>query len=315
MTAPFPPDDVLRDAVSRAGNGRCTRLERRPLSYATSFPIDHTTVAFDDGSTAELAVKDLRWSSLLGDAATTKPEHLHSPARSIGVHRRVLAPAELGARWWAAGSGAPPDGEWLAIELVDGNPLWEIGDVAAWEAVTVWLADLHQRTSPDLDTIRRAVPEVIEYSPAWMEPWLARARSALRDGDDPRHNAAIERLDQLSTAAADPARSSCLVHGEFYPSNVIVSRDGRICPIDWELAGIGDPMIDLAALITGWDLDTAERLVAAYADRLGVAADDPALRRRLGHWQAMNAARWIGWSTGWRPPVAHDHDWIRDLVE
>lgn len=313
--AAFPPDEVLSDHVAAvAGGRRITALERRPLGYATSFPIDHVTVRFDDGSEAHMAVKDLRWSSLIGDAAGTKPPQLHAPARSIGIHVLVLAPANLGPRVWAAGSGTPPDGEWIAVELVDGMPLWEIGDIAVWEAVARWLAEFHTQHRDHVDDVRRAIPELIEFSTAWMRPWLARARTALEHGSDPRRHDAMTLLDECSTAGLPRANGATLVHGEFYPSNVMVAADGRICPVDWELAGIGDPMIDLAALVAGWDDDTAERLVHAYSDRIGVPADDPLLRRSLSQWRLMNAARWLGWAPGWRPPDAHAHDWIGEIL-
>ena len=77
-----------------------------------------------------------------------------------------------------------------------------------------------------------------------------------------------------ATARRSPLSRSfprTFVHGELYPSNVLVVRDDRhprVCPIDWEMAAIGPGLIDLAALVGGWDPPERERLVAAYLSGL-----------------------------------------------
>ncbi len=67
-----------------------------------------------------------------------------------------------------------------------------------------------------------------------------------------------------------------MIHGELYPSNVLVSPDRerlRICPIDWETTSIGPIAIDLAALTTGWPRPARRALVAAYAMAAGPTSD------------------------------------------
>ena len=50
------------------------------------------------------------------------------------------------------------------------------------------------------------------------------------------------------------------IHGELYPSNVLVGeRTGRICAVDWEMAGIGPLLLDLAALTSGAWTQRAQR--------------------------------------------------------
>jgi tRNA A-37 threonylcarbamoyl transferase component Bud32 len=45
------------------------------------------------------------------------------------------------------------------------------------------------------------------------------------------------------------ATRTCLVHGDFSPKNVLVG-DGRLWVLDWEVAHRGDPVFDLAFLLT-----------------------------------------------------------------
>jgi aminoglycoside phosphotransferase (APT) family kinase protein len=57
-----------------------------------------------------------------------------------------------------------------------------------------------------------------------------------------------------------------LLHGELYPSNVLVLRDGAPVVVDWESAGTGAGEIDLATLLMGrWSERLRRRAQAAYA--------------------------------------------------
>jgi thiamine kinase-like enzyme len=56
---------------------------------------------------------------------------------------------------------------------------------------------------------------------------------------------------------------STVIHGEFYPLNVL-TRQGSIYPVDWESAAVAAGEIDLASLIEGWAPDDSERYSCAY---------------------------------------------------
>jgi aminoglycoside phosphotransferase (APT) family kinase protein len=51
-----------------------------------------------------------------------------------------------------------------------------------------------------------------------------------------------------------------LIHGDFHFANVLFSREGPelAAMIDWELTTLGDPLVDLGGLISGWPADGAE---------------------------------------------------------
>src|SRR5439155_23698855 len=103
----------------------------------------------------------------------------------------------------------------------------------------------------------------------------APGRSALRSYDDRFYESFAEGVDDLVAAVKRskpwlgtvrdafreeiPALSAppqVIVHGEFFPANVL-SRDGVIYPVDWESAAVGAGEIDLAALIELWPEDIA----------------------------------------------------------
>ncbi|HET8673722.1 MAG TPA: phosphotransferase, partial [Thermoleophilaceae bacterium] len=124
---------------------------------------------------------------------------------------------------------------------------------------------------------------------------------------------ALGRYDELAAAlAALPRR---FVHGEFYPSNVIVERAPlRVCPVDWEMAAIGPAAMDLAALTGGWSDAERERLVRAYAAAAGEAVA-PSLECDVDRCRLHFALQWLGWSPEWCAPREHAHDWLGEALE
>ena len=99
------------------------------------------------------------------------------------------------------------------------------------------------------------------------------------------------------------------VHGEFYASNILVSP-GRVCPVDWEMAGIGPGVLDLAALATAWEGADRARIVAAYADERGAPVDEEDLDAA----RLVLAVQWLGWAEGWEPPREHATDWLAEAT-
>ncbi len=51
-----------------------------------------------------------------------------------------------------------------------------------------------------------------------------------------------------------------LIHGDFHFGNVLFRRDGPelAAIVDWELTTLGDPMVDLGGLLSGWPPDDAD---------------------------------------------------------
>jgi thiamine kinase-like enzyme len=85
-----------------------------------------------------------------------------------------------------------------------------------------------------------------------------------------------------------------------------------VAAVDWEQAGIGPGLVDLAALTAGrWgEADRAE-IAAAYAATAGSDFDVGALEACRLHL----ALQWLGWSPGWTPPVDHRQDWLEEAVK
>jgi thiamine kinase-like enzyme len=112
-----------------------------------------------------------------------------------------------------------------------------------------------------------------------------------------------------------------LVHGELYPSNVLVAGAGaavEVWPVDWEMAGVGSPLLDLAALTSGWEGDVQADLVDAYLDEMGPggwwASDRDEVGELLDCCRLHYALQWLGWSPQWSPPREHARDWVSEAL-
>jgi hypothetical protein len=316
------PDRELVDALRAQQGGEVLALSRKPYRYATSAPLEEVRVAMGGGDELELILKDLRQDRLMGDARTSKPAFLHQPDREVETYRRILTPAGIGPRCVAAFAGPDPPRHWLLLEKVPGVELWQVGELSLWEEVARWLGGFHARFAERLDELRDANPYLLEHSDSWYRSWSERARAALAGSSDRRASTLHEALDRYDEAiAALAALPRTFVHGELYPSNVLVVRDEdplRVCPVDWEMAAIGPGLIDLAALVGGWDPPEQGRLVAAYRSGLpqgDAAAPSPeTLSADLARCRLHLALQWLGWSTQWRPPPEHAHDWIGEAL-
>jgi hypothetical protein len=315
--SPSPSDRELVDLLSDGHSARI--VYRRPYRYATSASLEELQVEVG-GSEQTLILKELSRDRLIGGAKAAKPGFLHQPEREIETYRQILAPAGVGPRCLAAVNEADPARHWLLLEKVPGVELWQVGEFDVWEAVARWLGSFHSEFAQRLAEIRRANPHLLEYDAEWFASWRERAHGFLTSSDDPRAPVLARSLARYEEViAAIEALPRTLVHGEMYPSNMLVipdQRPVRVCPVDWEMAGVGPGLLDLAALVGGWSAAERERLVTAYRDGLGGGATLPAkLSSDLSCCRLHLALQWLAWAPGWRPPAEHAHDWLGEALE
>ncbi|MEM6584219.1 MAG: phosphotransferase [Pseudomonadota bacterium] len=140
-------------------------------------------------------------------------------------------------------------------------------DAMAWQlaaihtAPTQSLPDLPKRTDPQ--------PELLTFLPDTTD-WAPVRKRIAHLGPQPFE---------------EPL---CLLHGDYWPSNIVWQDDRIVAVIDWEDAALGDPLSDVACaqlelryVFGPWG---AERFLNAYARHRDV---DPV---RLAWWQAYVAA-------------------------
>ena len=291
------------------------RLTLQRSAYSTSAPVDELTVRLADGSTHQLIRKDLHPDFALPQARGIRPPFLHDPMREVVVYRDVL-PADLDAPAYL-GSVVDPtmNRYWLLLERVSGLLLWQEGDFATWIQVARWLSRFHASAlSEAMPPAARA--HLLAYDRAFYERWLALANAALPGAA----RAAIRPVFAAHAALVDWLVSLPLtfIHGEFFPSNVIVSGEGaaaRVAVIDWETAGMGTGLLDLAALVEGWPQPERLALVRAYREEVGDHGNEERFLADLDACRLHLCIRWLGWARDWRPPAEHERDWVGLALE
>jgi aminoglycoside phosphotransferase (APT) family kinase protein len=270
-------------------------------------------------------LKDLSPRAVLPEAAHARPSFLVDPAREIAVYRSGLVRTPPGAARFYGARADPARGRfWLFLEHVTGVPLWQVGELAVWRDVAAWLGRFHARAAR-LEIPWELRSRLVRHDAHFYRGWLDRARAfAKRSGP----LAAPGRLDWLAERYEGvverlTALPATVIHGEFFPSNVLVRAagdDGRICPIDWETTALGSGLIDLAALTAGRWSEAARREKAqayqAALDRAGGGALVPHdLMGALDLCRLHLAVQMLGWSADWSPPSAHSHDWLSEAME
>src|SRR5262249_39094033 len=147
--------------------------------------------------------------------------------------------------------------------------------------VARWLARLHLGLAAGARHLDSAVG-LLRYDADFYRLWPRRALAFLGQTASREVRRDLRWLGE----AYEPVvgRLSALpltfLHGEFYPSNVLVQETEaglRVCPIDWEMAAVGPGLIDLAALTAGkWSDEERTTLLRAYhAEWAATGTDAP----------------------------------------
>jgi aminoglycoside phosphotransferase (APT) family kinase protein len=143
-----------------------------------------------------------------------------------------------------------------ALHRVDIGPITRDGDLVVQTAAEdVALANFLAYAETDLDTVLRK-------RPGYVDPLLALARAWAHD-----------RFPALD-------RPTCLVQGDCGPDQFLFSGDRVTAVIDWELAHLGDPMVDLGAIRLRECLYPAGMfpIVLERYRELGMPVDEQAIR-------------------------------------
>jgi aminoglycoside phosphotransferase (APT) family kinase protein len=126
---------------------------------------------------------------------------------------------------------------YLVVEYVEGRPEFAPADVAGFALqLATHLAQIHS-----LDGSRRELSFLAKPTKGFAETFGERPPKA-----DPSFD--VERIrDTLKLAWPLPQRNAAaLLHGDFWPGNLLW-RDGQlVAVIDWEDATLGDPLTDFA---------------------------------------------------------------------
>jgi aminoglycoside phosphotransferase (APT) family kinase protein len=279
MTTATIAEEVRMSAVlERALGAEVESIEASPHPYATSHLLVDVDAELADGRRISAVVKET------GRRPPHRPRFVHRAHRERDAYRRLLN-----------GSGLPVPrllgvaGPYVVLDRVAAAPLWETADEGVARRVGQAIRALHDGLSG-----RRDVAFALRYDVPFYDRWLRRACSV-----DPALAGLAGIYGQATARLLREPQTP--IHGELYPSNVLVGE--RIWVVDWESVAVGPAAIDLAAAVSGWPEPFGRAVLAGYGAFDRVALDCARLQL---------AVRWLGWSPGWTPPPDHARDWKRE---
>ena len=298
MDAPLVPDIAeLRAALApicdaaQISAAPLTAVRREENEYSRTYASEIVTCCFADGSERRLFLK---YMTVL-DAA----HHDHGMRGGLGYEANVyrlllrdrIRPACHGLHTAAEGA------LWLVLECLDDTVPMDLADDdgAIFKAAT-WLGKFHAAQEQILAS--QAPPGVRVYDAEFYRGWARRTNEFAGDWHrrEPALAAVCAGFD--GPVAALLASPATLVHGEFYPHNILY-RDGEIFTVDWESAAIGAGEIDLVSLAEGWPAETEEECERLYRAARWPAGAPAAFARRLAAAHVYTHLRWMGEHPGW----------------
>ena len=241
--------------------------------------------AGEDGS-CSLVVKEPRGTTRAGLAGAGR--------REVGVYLSLATELPMRTPPLVA---AAPSGDWLVLEAV--RPLrraerWKADDYA--KAVR-GLAALHERFT-GLQEDLYAFPWLGRPLEADFGIHVAAAAQAIEHivtsgrpealASRPERVAMLARLTAQADQIVRPLLDlpATLLHGDYWPGNIAVTRDGRQVVYDWQMASVGPGVLDLFTFVTKsrWifgtlpveEAELIDRYRAELAERTGERWSEPA---------------------------------------
>src|SRR6266540_3273046 len=259
---------LLRQALSYNDWHSLRLLDISPLDESTSFPCYIITVQIERGKSLKLFLKNYGSSRLPKDDLPARRD------REKQIYLDLLRDVDLGTATcygtvWDEITGR----YWLLLEYVEGAELRSCG-FEAWISAAAWLGKLHALFLKNTEKINGAT-YLILHDENFFE---LKARSAL-DSVRMYGGNLVERLlvvirnyDRIIARMVDQPRM--LVHGSYRPQNILISKPNspsRVCPVDWELAGLGAPYYDLAFLTDGYESPRLDILFDVYCKEVALS--------------------------------------------
>jgi Phosphotransferase enzyme family len=306
-------DAGLRAAVRcAAGPGAgVLDVQRTPSPYATVFPAEVVSVELASGERISIFVKHL------GEEQQGHPDK-RVREREVRVYGELLGDRGLPVPQFLGSYRDKATGRReLYLEHVDGWNL-KYQDLRHWYTAARRLAQLHLAFARGGDRLRGR-DFLLRLDREYLLAWAGRAVAAVSSLSAELASRLRRTVDELGAAADLLAEQPpTLVHNDLAPKNVIADTSvspERICIVDWEMAGVGCGLIDLAHLTYGLPLGEVERMLDLYARELtgtGLVPLGEERTRLFAACQLHGALYRLAHAEGWRLPLERVEEWIAE---
>jgi thiamine kinase-like enzyme len=276
-------------------------IGREPSAYVSTFFNEIFICRMPDGSVKKILMK--RGSI----PAQPSREPRGGVPYEAEVYKKVLAPLAMSVPSLHAITSTSSE-TILWMDYVDGaNRLCEnasLPDAAAW------IGEFHRRNEARTAELASLLPR---YDLSYYVSWARRTAdlaAPLKLAWLPAVCSAYEKIaEELANAVPT------IIHGEFYPNNILVCQNRQVVPVDWESAAIAMGEIDLASLIAGWSEDDSLACQRAYQQARWQGSAQDGFARRLQLAKLYMCLRWLSDRSQWGPHPQELFAELRRLVD
>jgi len=156
--------------------------------------------------------------------------------------------------------------QWLFLESLETHARWSRTAEPEESALKVarWLGRFHAEQESCLSETPQDFAWLREHDHDHFRLWIDNGKRFCKrsDGDFAWLGPICERVEELLPDFLATPRT--VIHGEFFPPNVLV-RDDDVRPIDWEAAAIGAGEEDLVAMTDNWSAPVVAACEREYA--------------------------------------------------
>jgi hypothetical protein len=289
-----------------------TILDRQPNIFTSTFPSEIVTCRVDEGSKLLLLCK-----YAAGGHRDNVYGHRGGVAYEAAVYRHLLQPSQASTpTFYGMYSDVSTGDSWLVLEYLDKSlRLPKVTGVPVPIGLAArWIGQFHRVSEEHLSYVPR--PFLIRYDAEYYRGWVRRTllfAGHLHQGL-PWLRTLCGRFEDV--VALLRASSPTVIHGEYYPMNILVDG-GTVYPVDWESAAIAAGEIDLAALTANWGAEIGRQCELEYQRARWPAGSPGNFEQRLCAARIYLCFRWLGDRPNWtsHPSYRHWFEQLRSLGE
>ncbi len=289
----LPKIDALKRGLASAlqcedvGGRSLTLLGREPTPYATTFPCEIVTCRIGREKPRRLFCKYTAGVDYIGHG------HRGGVGHEIATYRHILAHAnKFRPRFYGGYTDSETGQHWLFLEYLDGSlRVGKLNDPVAMGKTARWIAQFHMSSQRLLSNERLRFLK--RYDKEYYLGWISRTVDFA--SPNYRKSSWLRHLYARAEDFLSPLLHSVpvIIHGEYYQHNILFHH-GRICPIDWESAAVGEGLIDLACLTDGWESKIADVCTATYVRTRWPKGSPAQFQRVFQAARLYMTARWLG---------------------
>ncbi len=284
-------------------------LRREAMRHGLPAPMrirEHLPWEYHGTATAELLecvlASGAEWR-VLWKRGLAGPRDPHDPRGGVTyetqLYEHILGPGGYGPPKFLGATHDPTTGEdWLFEEFLPGAIRLTEFPVDIARSAAGWLGQFHRAF--ERSPVAPASAFVRRYDTDWYIGWVEAAMAVIGQAgrQTPEIEAVANGLRYHLPRMLEGPRT--LIHGEFYPRNILVDRVA-IRPVDWESAAMAAGEVDLATLTEGWAADVETVLVDRYRAARWLSKPPPGFEERYQAARAYSACRRLGDRTEWSP--------------